>query len=354
MTVYQKYNELDDFTSYAYHTIWLRHNCRCEKGCLHPTTKEIIVCSSSFTEKEIAPLRTYIGNNKLCVIWKDFQFSQYSFDWLLAHKQTAIPNIINIKPNVSEIIWLKPQSDSEKVQQMIQIMKNVEDNGYCYVKEFGLDNEEFIKLMDKSGHPLFSSHFGLYENLEPATHNTFNKHTDQLGYTNDRIDLHMDQTFIEDCPPFQALHCIKRAESGGSNMFVDIRKISNMLIEYFPNEAYLLTHQPILFHRKQKEYEKKLETPIIKPDEKGKFKQVRSSYFTLAPFDLPFDKMIPYYNAYNRFHKLIRNPESQVQIQLDPGDVIIYDNHRMMHGRTAFTGYRLIKGTYHMKKNLTQ
>ncbi|AYV85189.1 MAG: gamma-butyrobetaine dioxygenase [Satyrvirus sp.] len=345
--------QFDDNTNYVYHTMWLRHNCRCEKICLHPKTKEMIICPSSFKIVDIMPSIGTIKDNELYIVWMDGHKSKYGLGWLLEYKHVATDNIailsmnFNIRPNVSIFSWIEMESDDEMQKQILTIMSCVQKYGYCHIKNFGLDNEKLKRLMATKGYPLFGSHFGDYEKIEPAEYNTFNKHTDQLGYTNDIVDMHTDQTFIENCPPFQALHCMQKAESGGANMIIDAKKVYNMMKEFFPLEAQLLCTQPILFHRKQKDYESKLEKPIIKLDSNGDFKQIRSSYFTLAPFDVPFNMMVPYYTAYNRFHELVRKPESQIIIQLEPGEIIIYDNHRMMHGRMAFIGYRLMIGTYH-------
>lgn len=347
--------KIDDIC-YSFHTIWLRHNCRCELECLHSTTKEIIVCPSTWTNNEITPLTINCQNNILNIIWMDHHQSQYTIEWLLEYKHCACQNIdvihsnFNIKPNKSVFEWTENNNLHEQLEQMQFVMSKVKQEGYCHIKKFGIDNQKLIDLMNKCGYPLFGTHFGPYENLEPAKYNTFNKHTDQLGYTQDRIDLHTDQTYIEDCPKFQSLHCICQSDSGGSNMIIDAKKMYDIMKEFFPMDAIVLSTQPIVFYRKQKEYEKKLETTLIKTDTSGNFQQIRSSYFTLAPFNISFNMIIPYYRAYNRFHELIRREESQINILLESGEIIIYDNHRMMHGRESFEGYRLIKGTYHNDK----
>ncbi|AYV82239.1 MAG: gamma-butyrobetaine dioxygenase [Homavirus sp.] len=346
--------QFNNTTWYAYHTMWLRHNCRCEQQCLHNTTKELIVCSSSLTNEQITVQNTHIDDTNLYITWMDNHNSVYNLGWLLEYTHTATSNKdvmasnLNVAPDLSCLDWTLTEidDDNEKIKKMMQL---VDQHGYCYIKNFGLDNQKFIQLLDQNNYPLFESHFGIYENLQPAKYNTFNKHTDQLGYTYDRVDLHTDQPFIENCPPYQSLHCICKADVGGSNMIVDIRKIYKTMKELYPHDAHLLATQPILFDRKQKDFRKQLSTPIITLDENGEFKSVRSSYFTIAPFDLPFDQMIPYYTAYNRFHELVRREEAQIDIHLEPGELIVYNNHIMMHARTAFSGKRLMKGTYHMK-----
>ena len=41
-------------------------------------------------------------------------------------------------------------------------------------------------------------------------------------------------------------------------------------------------------------------------------------------------------DAQTEFVRRIISPEFQVNHRLEPGDMVVVDNHRVMHGRTAF------------------
>jgi len=68
----------------------------------------------------------------------------------------------------------------------------------------------------------------------------------------------------------------------------------------------MLTKTKVRFHKKQKNFESMQEKPILELDPEGKIKQVRYSYFTLAPHILPFDYMEVWYKSYNKFAHLVR------------------------------------------------
>jgi len=80
--------------------------------------------------------------------------------------------------------------------------------------------------------------------------------------------------------------------------------------------------------------------------ESDRFYQIRSSYFTLAPQISSFDHMAQWYRAYQQFTRIIEDPAYQFRVLLQPQDFILYDNYRMLHGRTAFAGPRWMKGIY--------
>jgi gamma-butyrobetaine dioxygenase len=56
--------------------------------------------------------------------------------------------------------------------------------------------------------------------------------------------------------------------------------------------------------------------------------------------------MDAWYRAHDRFARVVRDPRNQARFTLDPGDFVLYDNHRMLHGRTGFRGARWVRGVY--------
>ena len=68
-----------------------------------------------------------------------------------------------------------------------------------------------------------------------------------------------------------------------------------------------------------------------------------------APLDLPADLVEPLYAAYRAFTAVMRRPENELVYRLEPGDLVAFDNRRVLHGRTAFdpgSGKRRYKGCY--------
>ena len=59
---------------------------------------------------------------------------------------------------------------------------------------------------------------------------------------------------------------------------------------------------------------------------------------TALPFDLDSDLMEPNYDAYRTFGLMLESPEFQVRFKLDPADLYIVDNTRVMHVRAGYSG----------------
>jgi gamma-butyrobetaine dioxygenase len=56
-----------------------------------------------------------------------------------------------------------------------------------------------------------------------------------------------------------------------------------------------------------------------------------------------------FYTAYRRFAELLRDPRYQLTCRLRDGDLVLFDNQRILHGRTAFSSAahaRHLRGCY--------
>ena len=49
---------------------------------------------------------------------------------------------------------------------------------------------------------------------------------------------------------------------------------------------------------------------------------------------------LEWYDAYFKLIKMMRDPENTARYKLKPGELLVMDNDRLAHGRTAFSGER--------------
>jgi gamma-butyrobetaine dioxygenase/trimethyllysine dioxygenase len=56
--------------------------------------------------------------------------------------------------------------------------------------------------------------------------------------------------------------------------------------------------------------------------------------------------VLPFVRAYQKFERLLDSPAFSYKVALAKGDFLAYDNSRMLHARTAFTGNRWLRGIY--------
>jgi gamma-butyrobetaine dioxygenase/trimethyllysine dioxygenase len=324
-----------------YHYQWLRHNCDFDR---HPQTGERTVCSSELPDNP-RPLRAWVdAEARLHVAWegdREERVSVYALAWLRDHAYALGRVAVATPPNDPETVTVRV-TESDAVSLVPRLLPIVEQHGLVVVRGFGKDTEAIIAGFEANGLAVRPTHFGRIEDLR--TDNSTNVNTDQLGYTNYPVKLHTDQPFLEEPPQYQLLQCMRKADIGGENYLVDAGQVARN-IESIDQRAYeLLSTVNIRFHRKQKNFEKTLDSPLFQFTQQGF--RIRYSYFTMAPHNVPFALMQEWYRAYNLFANLVNDPKNQYSVALEPGDFVLYNNLTTLHARNGFTGARWMRGVY--------
>ena len=326
-----------------FHWTWLRLACDQER---HPVTNEPTLCPSR-VDPSIHARAARIEGDVLLVEWAgeapSRAPSRYSLAWL-AERAYAVDHPLPPEPPRGPEPFeaqaaedgLLPASWLERLERDGALI--VRGGAHTVSPE---TTERWIEQLERAGLGLVGTHFGRIEDLR--TDNTTNANTDQLGYTDAAIDLHTDQPFLPEPPRYQLLHCVRSADRGGESTLADARAAAEWLRRNDAAAFEALTSLPVTFHRKQREFERVVVSPIFETHE-GRFRRVRHSYFTMAPQRLPFEQLEPFYRAYRALARALER--YRVETVLRPGDALLYDNHRMLHGRRAFSGPRWVRGVY--------
>lgn len=326
------------------HHRWLRHQC---DGDRHPTTGERTLDTSELPD-DLRATAALIDGDALVVTWSHGdRVSRFAIAWLEEHAYARDRVEVPRPPSDVELFTVTGgaslDDDVERAQARLA------ERGAAIVRRAPGrttapedETEVLIAAFERAGLSVIGTHFGRIEDLR--TDNTTNANTDQLGYTDAAVDVHTDQPFLDHPPRWQLLQSIRAADLGGDNALVDVAAVVDWLRAHDARTLEILSTVPVRFHRKQKAFESVVVAPILDPGGAGPL--VRYSYFTTAPQKLPFERMTEWYRAYDTFGRLVREPRHQVRFGLRPGDFLVYDNHRMLHARTAFRGARWVRGVY--------
>ncbi len=324
-----------------FHLRWLRHNCDVDR---HPTTGERTIDSAELPD-ELALGSAAVDDGVLRVTWShDGRVSRYPLEWLRRHAYATDRIEVPRPPSDVRALELDGARGLEAITS--DLLSRLEKVGAAVVRREHdrpeAETEAWIDVLGARGLRIIGTHFGRIEDLR--TDNTTNTNIDQLGYTNAAIELHTDQPFLDEPPRYQLLQGIRDANQGGDTVLVDGEAAFRYLQSLDRDAAELLLRTSIRFHRKQKNFEREVISPIVTIRAGRVF--VRSSYFTEAPYQLPFDRMSAWYRAHDQFVRILRDPRNHYAFRIRPGNVLIYDNHRMLHGRTEFSGARWLRGVY--------
>ena len=80
----------------------------------------------------------------------------------------------------------------------------------------------------------------------------------------------------------------------------------------------------------------KARMPIIKLDSDNDISGVRINERQIAPLDIPADLIEPCYRALRRMFEILYDPKLIITLKLKAGDGLLFNNQRVLHGRTEF------------------
>jgi alpha-ketoglutarate-dependent taurine dioxygenase len=197
--------------------------------------------------------------------------------------------------------------------------------------------DRFVKRLGYVRHTIFGGMWDLTPDLT--------EHAD-TAYTSIFLGPHTDGTYSHDAPGLQFFLCLKAADSGGESLLVDGLAIAAELAESEPDLFVDLASIPVPGRYVEPGVSLRAERPVFRTNARGLLDQVSFNNYDRAPFLLPPDLEQRFYRAYGRFAELANEPNRRAAITLTPGDIMIFDNWRSLHGRNAFTGYRHYFGAY--------
>jgi alpha-ketoglutarate-dependent taurine dioxygenase len=172
-----------------------------------------------------------------------------------------------------------------------------------------------------------------------------------LAYTGQALDLHTDNPYRDPPPTLQLLHAIRADAEGGATCFADGFAHARALAQAEPEAFDRLARHPVEFAYAAPDggvY--RARRPLIELGPDGALLTVRLNHRSLQPLELPADQIGPWYEAYRAFHARLHTPGAALAARLLPGDVALFDNRRILHGRGAYDGQasagRWLQGCY--------
>ncbi len=166
------------------------------------------------------------------------------------------------------------------------------------------------------------------------------------AYTPGNLRPHTDATYSHDAPGLQVLLCLDYRAEGGDSVLVDGLEIGRRLAAESPAEYASLGRIPIPGQYLGDGVHLLAERPVFRHGRDGRILQVSFNNYDRAPFRLPDAEMTALYLAIAAFDRRANDPALQWRRGLRPGDLLIFDNWRILHARDAYRGERRMAGCY--------
>ena len=170
-----------------------------------------------------------------------------------------------------------------------------------------------------------------------------------LAYTSLPLAPHTDNPYRKPVPCIQLLHCIENEVGGGLSTLVDGLAVTEELKKEHPSFFHILTEIKVRFQFVDDNVVLEDWAEMIQLDENKRLKQVRfSPRLDFVPL-MDKGKLELYYAARNKISEMYNSEKFRIEFKLKPGDLLMMDNYRLLHGRTEYNaneGNRFLQGCY--------
>ncbi|MGB9330465.1 MAG: TauD/TfdA family dioxygenase [Steroidobacteraceae bacterium] len=170
-----------------------------------------------------------------------------------------------------------------------------------------------------------------------------------LAYTSVSLDPHTDNPYRAPVPGIQLLHCLVNETRGGLSTLVDGFAVAQALRAHDHAAFSVLSSTPVRFKYLDASTELTASAPPIELDVTGALKAIHfSPRLDFVPLYAP-DQLDVYFRARRKFDQRLRAPDFEIRFLLKSGDLVMFDNCRLLHGRTGFDpaeGLRHLQGCY--------
>lgn len=170
-----------------------------------------------------------------------------------------------------------------------------------------------------------------------------------LAFTSKALPLHTDLPDEDLAPGVQFLHCRANSVEGGNSIFVDGLAVAEDFRKAYPEDFELLITVDVPYFCEHDTFDMRARQRVIELDEHGNISGVTISQHHADIFDMPQHELDRYYPAFCRFGRMMRDDKYLMRFRLTAGECIVFDNHRIVHGRAAYSatsGERHLRGCY--------
>lgn len=283
---------------------------------------------------------------KLTLTWSDG--SEHSFtskELIIAlgdKQQDSLPSKVSWRPDDLKSLEDLFFKNIYSTEGALNILKHFFMYGFVRLRNAGDDPDCVVKFVEACRSYVRETNYGkVFDVLvEPnATH---------LANSSRSLSAHSDNNYRYATPSVQVLHCLKNEAEGGYSTLVDGFTVAQRLNETNPDEFKTLCEVPVSYQYKDVDTFLYAEKPVIEVMD-GEVVGVHLNERTTSSFAVKPQYAHSFFKAYKTFCDMAYSQSMTYSFQWEPGDVLVFNNVRILHGRTGYqeiSGKRWLRGCY--------
>ena len=336
-------NKEDNFLN-----IWLRDHAKDEDSWDHRSNQRKIFTAKLDPKLHIKKAILKDNGKSVDILWSDLKKPiNYSSNFFLenSNKSQKINNNIKIwdKKDIGEEIYTDFQNTITN-DGFKEFLEKLYKFGFVVIQNCKTEMSSVEKIANKIGYVRESIFGGLW---------SFESNNDMAdsAYTQDELRPHTDSTYSNDAPGLQLLLCCHYEATGGESIMVDGFKIAEKIYKENRDLYTLLSEIEVTGQYIGDGVFLEAKRPIFKLNSNKELVQVSFNNYDRAAFRMDDEKTLKFYDAIREFDLIANNREYQWRHILKPGELLIFNNWRILHGRGSFKGDRKMSGCYINKED---
>jgi len=333
----------DDGVTTTYPWIWLRDHAHDEET-FHPVTMQRNIHTASI-DPDISATEVALSDGDVVISWAGGDSSSLPVHFLDQYRTPATASVsLGIEPLLwdASTIGDGPRTSYDSIMNsdegMLEWLTNLMTYGFGLAVGVPASGEATKELLERVAY-IRRSIFGGFWEFEADMSKA------DTAYTNIELLSHTDSTYCNDAP-VQLLHCLYFEGTGGESTIADSFRVAEELKKENPRHYEVLSTVLVPGQYIGDGAHLMAMRPLLRHDHEGRLVQVSFNNADRAPFLLPADAMVEFYDALRAFDRLSNEHHLQWRHQLEPGEAMIFDNWRVMHGRASYSGGRKLCGAY--------
>lgn len=323
--------------------LWLRERCR-DPAHLDPRTHQRLFNPHQLPDDLALTAVETDGTGYLWLSFSDGYRGRYDLDTLAEELDTSDrlppPRLWDAALDRDEVSFDWPSLAAP--ERLYAALGALLGRGFLLLRDVPTDPERILEVAETFGHPR-NTNFGRYFEVysRPAAND--------LAYGSGALGPHTDNPYREPVPGVQMLHCLVNETPGGLSTLADSLAVGRVLAAEDPDGFERLATTPVRFRFVDDEEELIERRPIIRRNALGEMTGLHySPRLDFMPL-LDEASLRAFHRLRRRLGELLTDPRFELRFPLRPGELLLFDNSRIVHGRTAFDasrGRRHLQGCY--------
>ena len=326
------------------HPFWLRERVNSENFLDQKTQQRLFDPTMIKNSSEISKVK--ISDKFLEVSFKDGAYAKLVIENILKEfekeNELYFINKISWKSDFQNNNIYKFNKNFFEEEIMYESLLDFYKYGFVIFENVPTQDNFIVNFANSIG-SIRRTNFGEFFNVKSKPN------PNDLAYTSLPLAPHTDNPYRKPVPCIQLLHCIENEVGGGLSTLVDGLAVTEELKKEHPSFFQILTEIKVRFQFVDDNVVLEDWAEMIQLDENKRLKQVRfSPRLDFVPL-MDKGKLELYYTARNEISEMYNSEKFRIEFKLKPGDLLMMDNYRLLHGRTEYNaneGNRFLQGCY--------